>query len=79
MRFLKLGTFLGVLSLALAPAFAGDDDSEYTTPSPEELVRRYDKNGDGKLSSSEKRAAKKGETIRRFDLDGDGKISSSEK
>lgn len=79
MRFLKFGAFVGVLSLALAPAFAGDGDGEYKEPTPEELLRRYDKNGNGKLSSSEKRAAVKGERIRRFDLNKDGKLDSTEK
>lgn len=79
MRFLKFGAFVGILALSLAPAFAGDGDEEYKEPSPEELLRRYDKNGNGKLSSSEKRAAVKGERLRRFDLDKDGKLDSTEK
>jgi hypothetical protein len=81
MRLLKLGSVMCVFSLALTPVFAGDNDAkkEYKTPTPEELVQRYDKNGDGKLSRSEKKKAVKGERVRRFDADGNGKLDSKEK
>lgn len=58
----------------------------------EELIRKYDKNGDGKLDEDEKAAAhaamrKEGggeadrykEALQRFDKDGDGKLNDAER
>jgi Ca2+-binding EF-hand superfamily protein len=82
MKLLKFGILVCLLSMPLTATFAQDqkdEDKGYTAPSPEELIKRYDKNGNGKLSRSEKKAAVKGENIRRFDLNGDGKLNSKEK
>ncbi|HYG75951.1 MAG TPA: EF-hand domain-containing protein [Planctomycetota bacterium] len=59
----------------------------------EEMLKRFDKDGDGKLSEEEKRAAMeamgkhreggeanhKAEIIKRFDKDGDGTLNEEEK
>ena len=58
----------------------------------EEVLKRFDKNGDGKLNDEEKAAAKKAhdergggdgkmreEILKRFDKDGDGKLNDEEK
>lgn len=44
----------------------------------EMMIRRFDKDGDGKLSAEEKREAKE-QMMKRFDKNGDGKISAEEK
>jgi len=57
-----------------------------------EIIKRFDKDGDGKLSDEEKAAARKAmqdrqragsdrmaEFIKKFDKDGDGKLSDEEK
>ena len=57
------------------------------------MIKRFDKNGDGKLSDDEKaeaqkalkgkkgeaRPAKLTEAMKKFDADGDGKLSDDEK
>ena len=54
-------------------------------PSREEMIKKFDKDGDGKLSRSEQKEAKKAmakqreEWIKKFDTNGDGKISAEEK
>ncbi len=47
----------------------------------ERLIKQFDKDGDGKLSESEKTAAKAAmdERIKRLDTDGDGKLSEKER
>ena len=45
------------------------------------ILKRFDKNGDGKLDKSEKAAAKamRAKKIKKFDTDGDGKLSKTER
>ncbi|MGJ8697178.1 MAG: EF-hand domain-containing protein [Verrucomicrobiaceae bacterium] len=51
-------------------------------PLPPEVVAKFDKDGDGKLSEEERKAAfeaRKAEMLAKFDKDGDGKLSDEEK
>ncbi|GHC01892.1 hypothetical protein GCM10007047_17920 [Cerasicoccus arenae] len=52
-------------------------------PSKEEILAKFDVDGDGKLNESEKKAAKEARqeqmVLRRFDADGDGQLSSEER
>ncbi len=51
----------------------------------EEIIKKYDKDGDGKLNDEEKAAAREGmreamrEEIKQFDKDGDGKLNDEER
>ncbi len=51
----------------------------------EEMMKKFDKDGDGKLSDEEKAAAKtemeakRAEMLKEFDKDGDGKLSDDER
>jgi hypothetical protein len=49
---------------------------------PAEMIAKFDKDGDGKLSDEEKKAmmeARKKQMLTKFDKDGDGKLSDEEK
>jgi hypothetical protein len=51
-------------------------------PLPPEIVKKFDKDGDGKLSEEEREAAKeslKKEMLTKFDKDGDGELSDEER
>ena len=58
-------------------------------PLPEAIVKKYDKDGDGKLSEEERtamqtemkaaREARQKEMLAKFDKDGDGKLSDEER
>ena len=54
-------------------------------PSREEMIKKFDKDGDGKLSDDEKAELRKAmearrkEFIARFDKDGDGKLNEEER
>ena len=54
-------------------------------PSREEIMKKFDKDGDGKLSDEEKAEARKAmearrkEMIEKFDKDGDGKLNEEER
>lgn len=82
------------LVLGLSTSFAEDSkkgDKEGKRPSKEEMLKKFDTDGDGKLSETEKAAAKafkeankgnrpsKEEILKKFDADGDGKLSETEK
>lgn len=51
----------------------------------EELIKQFDKDGDGKLSEEEQKAARaqleerRKETLKKFDKDGDGKLNDEER
>lgn len=94
---------LSILTAALlsVPAVAEDEMKDGTDAGQQpakmekrhqELVRRFDKDGDGKLSEDEKAAARaemrtengprkenRKKLLKRFDKDGDGKLSEEEK
>lgn len=52
---------------------------------PKEILAKFDKDGDGKLSREERRSMfeearkKREELFKKYDADGDGKLSDSEK
>lgn len=54
-------------------------------PSREEVMKKFDKDGDGKLSEDERAEARKAmearraEMIEKFDKDGDGKLNEEER
>ena len=51
-------------------------------PVPQEMLKKFDKDGDGKLNEDERKAAgqaRKAEMLKRFDKDGDGKLSEEER
>lgn len=87
-----------MLALLAVPAFSQDSDA---AKKPEgdrqarmearraEMVKKYDKDGDGKLSDEEREAMKKdrrermeqrrAEMLKQYDKDGDGKLSDEER
>lgn len=51
-------------------------------PVPKELLEKFDKDGDGKLSAEERKAAmeaRQAEMLAKFDKDGDGKLNEEER
>ena len=91
MKFKNL-TLIGAsaLVLGLSTSFAENGkkgDKEGKKPSKEEILKKFDTDGDGELSETEKAAAKankgkrpsKEEILAKFDADGDGKLSDTEK
>jgi len=60
-------------------------DDGYRSARERAVIKKFDKDGDGKLSRSEQKEAKKAmakqreEWIKKFDTNGDGKISAEEK
>src|SRR5690606_38780800 len=77
---------------------AADDSTDTSTESPQpdraELLRRFDANGDGRLSFKERRAARKfarehgidrgtarrmRDRVAEFDTDGDGRLNETER
>ena len=77
-------TLLGTSALILvSSAFAGEDckDCKKGEKAKEFMLEKFDADGDGKLSETEKATAKahRAEMAAKFDIDGDGKLSESEK
>jgi hypothetical protein len=73
------------LSLTALVAKAAENDKK---PAPrgvfsrEEFIKKYDKNGDGKLDQTEREAARKerqAEWIKKYDKNGDGKLDDHER
>ena len=82
---LKLFTAIAVLAgLAMASGTPeeGKGKKHPGHPGIKQLIEKFDKDGDGKLSAEERKAAgaaRKAEFLKKFDKDGDGKISAEEK
>lgn len=84
----KLISMLAALSLAFVVTSQAEESSASKAPSKEAL-KKYDKDGDGKLSEEEQAArradivAKAAETrkanVDKYDADGDGKLSRDER
>lgn len=76
--------FLLTLGLSLSGLFAQAADGEAkpaAPPSREEIIKKYDKNGDGKLDQDERAAYMKdrqAEAIKKYDKNGDGKLDEAE-
>ena len=73
------------LSLCLAgAAFAADGEKKGANPETprDEMLKKYDKNKDGKLDQSEReewRKDREAETVKKYDKNGDGKLDQSER
>jgi len=71
------------LSLSGWLAQAADGDAKpKPAPGLPESVKKYDKNGDGKLDDSERAAYQKdrqAELIKKYDKNGDGKVDETER
>jgi hypothetical protein len=76
-RNMLLTAATALIASAVTGLYA-EDTATTTTPPAKPHHKKYDKDGNGKLSDSEK-AEKEKELIKRFDKDGDGKLSDSEK
>tara|TARA_R110000751_G_scaffold4114_1_gene19274 strand:- start:1175 stop:1624 length:450 start_codon:yes stop_codon:yes gene_type:complete len=82
---LKLFTAIAVLAgLAMASGTPeeGKGKKHPGHPGIKQLIEKFDKDGDGKISAEERKAAgaaRKAEFLKKFDKDGDGKISAEEK
>ena len=91
MKTLPLITRAGLLGLALAllaPLAARAEDSsekKAEKPVPPAALKKFDKDGDGKLNDEEKaawkaaREAEKKAMLEKYDTDKDGKLSDEEK
>lgn len=82
---LKLITVFAVLvGLAVASGTPEDEEGRKDRKHPgiKQWIEKFDKDGDGKLSTEERKAAgeaRKAKFLKKFDKDGDGKISAEEK
>ena len=82
---LKLFTAIAVLAgLAVASGTPeeGKGKKHRDHPAIKQLIEKFDKDGDGKLSAEERKAAgeaRKAEFLKKFDKDGDGKIGPEER
>jgi Ca2+-binding EF-hand superfamily protein len=88
-------SILGLLACLPATASAQDGAKKKHGKKHEALLKKFDKDGDGKLSKEERAAAKefkdkrkgeegrggklRGKILRRFDKDGDHKLSDAER
>lgn len=82
--FLGLGSASSVL--ANCGSCAGDKAKADGAKKHEEMVKKFDKDGDGKLNDTEKaaahdamKAAHEKKMLEKFDADKDGKLSDAEK
>jgi len=80
----KLFMFAMVLSLA-APLYAADKKADKPKPTPEELFKKADKNGDGKVDLAEfkgklegEKATKREEAFKKMDKNSDGSLDLTE-
>ena len=78
-------TLFIILGLALSRVLAQAADGEAkpaAPPSREEIIKKYDKNGDGKLDQEERAAFMKdrqAESLKKYDKNGDGKLDEAER
>ena len=91
-KLLTLGALIGTCSFATAqdaapapapaPPAQGDKPKRPHREVPAEMLKKFDTDGDGKLSPEEVmaiRAARQAEMLKKYDKDGDGKLSDDEK
>jgi EF hand len=84
-QLIMLAALVGTCSLATAQ----DKPEHSKRPIPEEILKKYDKDGDGKLSEAEHTAMaadrkamgekRRQEALKKYDKDGDGKLSEAER
>jgi Ca2+-binding EF-hand superfamily protein len=78
-------TLMTILGLSLGGLLAQAADGEAKpkpAPALPELLKKYDKNGDGKLDQEERAALQKdrqAEMMKKYDKNGDGKIDEEER
>jgi Ca2+-binding EF-hand superfamily protein len=87
-KLITLGLLLGTCGLAVAEDKAPHPERP-KREIPPEVIKKFDKDGDGKLSDEEHKAAREErkamgdkrheEMIKKFDKDGDGKLSDEER
>ena len=83
----KLLTFLSLFCLAAGLMAKPEKGGKPGRPSREEMMKKFDKDGDGKLSEDEKAEIRKtmanrpvpAHILEKFDKDGDGKLSDDER
>ena len=88
MRKVVINLFFGAASLVALPGLAGPPESRgdksdlpFRGAMRERMFKEHDKDGDGKLSEDERKAARKAmheRMLKEFDKDGDGKLSLQE-
>ncbi len=84
-RLITLGALIGTCNFAAAqdaPPAAPTPKIRPQREVPADVLKKYDKDGDGKLSPDEVKAmrdARKAETLKKYDKDGDGKLSDEER
>lgn len=89
----KAATIVALLSIIVVCAFVihrntvAEVDDGYVSARERAIIKKFDKDGDGRLSEEEQRAAdaavktaedRKREFIRKYDKDGDGRLSEEE-
>ena len=77
MRYLAVVLAIGAIGV-MADALRADDPPAKKRRVPPQVLKQFDKNGDGKLDESEKQAARAA-MMKRFDKNGDGKIDEAER
>jgi Ca2+-binding EF-hand superfamily protein len=77
MRLCVVSAVVFVLCIVFAlPASAQDNQRRGRY---QEFIKKYDKDGDGKLNDDERKAMRDAFVLRRYDKDGDGKLNDEEK
>ena len=84
MKHTLIAALAAIVGLACVSANPKKEDGRKHRGHPgiKQLIEKFDKDGDGKLNTEERKAAgaaRKAEFLKKFDKDGDGKISTEEK
>ncbi len=83
-KLMIMGALIGTCSFAAAQDKPGEGGREGRPGRqvPPEVLKKFDKDGDGKLSPEEAKAAREArqaEMLKKYDKDGDGTLSDEEK
>lgn len=87
-KLITLGVLIGTCSFAAAqegtpaPDAAKPPGGRQQREIPAEILKKFDKDGDGKISADEAKAmreARQAEMLKKYDKDGDGKLSDEER
>ena len=77
-----ISTIAVVLATSLFSQAEPEEGKGKRPAPPAEMIAKFDKDGDGKLSAEERKAlmeGRKAEMLKKFDKDGDGKLSTEER